>query len=145
MSEINARLEHIAHPKKHSHGHSHHHQKRSLLFPDWDPVKHEHKEMEDPHFGELRTAWEGVRNGVERLLEGKGKKEVEEVTESVKVKLEIKEDVKEESKEESKAEETKEEIKTEEKAEAKAETVKVEQKEVIAVKVDEVSTVEVKA
>lgn len=42
MEEINARLEHIAHPdrKKHASKHHHHH--------------HEHKEMEDPHFGELR-------------------------------------------------------------------------------------------
>jgi hypothetical protein len=56
MGEINARLEHIAHPdrKKHRHGHHHHEKKRSLLFPDWDPVRHEHKEVEDPHFGDLR-------------------------------------------------------------------------------------------
>jgi hypothetical protein len=120
MGEINARLEQIAHPKNQSHGskHGHHHQ------------RHEHKEMEDPHFGDMRAAWEALRDGVEKLLEAKGGG-VEEVSQSVEVKLEVKHEVK--------SAETKEvEAKTEGKPEKKEEAKMVEKKETVEVKVDEV-------
>jgi hypothetical protein len=134
MGEINAWLEHIAHPKKHCHngggsgghgngdGHHHHHQ------------RHEHKEMEDPHFGDLRVAWEAVRDGVVKLVEGKGDAQ-EQVTERLEVKLEIKEEVKAE---EVKAEETKAE---ETKAEGKTEVKTIDEQDVAEVKVSEVEEV----
>jgi hypothetical protein len=131
MGEINARLEHIAHPKKHSHngggghgngngnGHHHHHHHQ----------RHEHKEMEDPHFGDLRVAWEAVRDGVEKLVEGKGDAQQQE-TEHLEVKLEIKEEVKAE---ETEVEETK--------AAGKTEVETVEEQDVAEVKVSEVEEV----
>ena len=132
MGEINAWLEHIAHPKKHCHnggggrgngnGHHHHHQ------------RHEYKEMEDPHFGDLRVAWEAVRDGVEKLVEGKGNTQ-EQVTERLEVKLEIKEEVKAE---ETKAEETKAEGT---KAERKIEVKTIDEQDVAEVKVSEVEEV----
>jgi hypothetical protein len=128
MGEINAWLEHIAHPKKHcdngggghgnENGHHHHHHQR-----------HEHKEMEDPHFGDLRVAWEAVRDGVEKLVEGKGDTQ-EQVTERPEVKLEIKEEVKAE---ETEAEETKAERKTEMKT--------IDEQDVAELKVSEVEEV----
>ena len=128
MGEINARLEHIARPRKHGHsgaGNGHHHQ------------RHEHRGMEDPHFGDLRAAWEAIRDGVEKLLEGKGDV-VQELSESVEVKLEIKEDVKEETK----SEETKEvETKAEETTDKKEEVTIAEKKEALEVKVSEVEEV----
>lgn len=123
MGEINAWLEHIAHPKKHCHngggghgngnGNGHHHHQR-----------HEHKEMEDPHFGDLRVAWEAVRDGVEKLVEGKGDAQ-EQVTERPEVKLEIKEEVKAE----------------EAKAERKTEVKTIDEQDVAEVKVSEVEEV----
>ncbi|KAH8798823.1 hypothetical protein F5882DRAFT_185241 [Hyaloscypha sp. PMI_1271] len=142
MGEINAWLEHIAHPKKHCHNgggghgngngngnenrhhhHHHHHHQR-----------HEHKEMEDPHFGDLRVAWEAVRDGVEKLVEGKGVAQ-EQVTERLEVKLEIKEEVKAE---ETKAEETEAE---ETNAERKTEVKTIDEQDVAEVKVSEVEEV----
>ena len=101
MANINSRLEHLAHPKKHGHAHHHHH------------------EMQDPHFGEIRGAWEKVRDGVEKLLVGKGL--VEEVTKEIDVKLEIKEEVKDEAKQEEKNEEVKIDVKEEQKEDVKLE------------------------
>ncbi|KAH8794723.1 hypothetical protein BGZ57DRAFT_319699 [Hyaloscypha finlandica] len=131
MGEINAWLEHIAHPKKHSHNGGGGHGKGN---GNGHHQRHEHKEMEDPHFGDLRVAWEAVRDGVEKLVEGKGDAQ-EQVTERLEVKLEIKEEVKAE---ETKAEETKAEGT---KAERKIEVKTIDEQDVAEVKVSEVEEV----
>ena len=57
------------------------------MFSAFEPIHHHHKEVEDPHFHELREEWESVRDNIGRFLakmkEGKGEEAGKSVVKEV--------------------------------------------------------------
>lgn len=123
--------------KEHDH-HIHHSNPKPLIFSAFEPIHHHHhhKEVEDPHFHEIREAWESVRQRIGATVDGLKKSgKVEEVFVETTEKIEIKEEGA--ATEEIVKKVEKIEIKDEgEKVEIKKETEKVETKKGERDKVD---------
>lgn len=82
--------------EKEHHHHKHYSNTKPLIFSAFEPIHHHRhgKEIEDPHFHEIKEEWEGVRQEIGATLaglriNGKGREEViVEKTEKVEIKEE---------------------------------------------------------
>jgi hypothetical protein len=143
--------------EKEHHHHNHHSNTKPLIFSSFEPAHHHHhgKEVEDPHFHEIREDWEGVRLGIGTTLEGligiaEGKGKVEEVVVEKVERVEIKEEsgaieeVIEKVKMVEITEEREEKVEVKEEEGAEIELVKEVVKEEGGEKVEAVEDIEVK-